>query len=267
MDALFSWKQAGDRHARSLIASIALMLATIPAGGSIVDLTGGGSASGVVNGAIFEYANSAGGTGSIEPFVILRASGSEEGYNTSAPSPPFDARGGGQWTHDLLLNEIPVITLDGIDYFEFVLDVNEAGNRGKSFISLDDIKIFTSSVGAQSTTDIFSLGDLRYDFDLGEDSAVFMDGNLNSGSGQIDMTTYIPVSAFAGASATDYLYFYSEFGTTGMFGGNDYRTEGGFEEWAVQIDTNSVFIPAPGALALLALSLFTARPRRRKRMA
>ena len=266
MDALLSWKPAGYRHARLTAIPIALLLAALPAEGSIVDLTGGGTASGVVNDAIFQFGNVGDGSGSIDPFVVLRATGTESGYNTGASSPPFDTKAG-PWTTDLLLSDIPIITLDGIDYFEFILDVNESGNRNKSFISLDDVKIFTSSTGSQDTTDIFALGDLRYDLDFGGDSAVLMDANMTSGNAQVDMTTFVPVSAFAGASATDYVYFYSEFGTTGSFGGNNYQTEGGFEQWAVQISATTVFIPSPGALALLTLGLITARPRRRKRSA
>ena len=266
MDALLSSKQVRYRHALVIVALIAVGIPTVAVEGSIVDLTDNGGANGVVNGAIFQWANLGGGTGNIEPFVRLRATGSEQGYNTSNAALPFDAKPG-QWTHDLQLNQIPIIEVNGIDYFEFVLDVNESGSSRKSFISLDEVQIFTSTTPSQNTTNISSLGDLRYNLDFGEDSVVLMDANQGAGSGVIDMTAFIPVSAFAGANATDYVYFYSAFGTTGFLDSRPFTTEGGFEEWAVQIDENSVFIPSPGALALLAVSLFTVRPRRRRGLA
>lgn len=240
------------------------LLTSSPAIATIVDLTSGLGSSGTINGGIFAFGNEAGGTGVLEPFVRIRASGTEEGYNTSNRNEPFDEKTG-SWTHDLLLGEIPIISIGGVDYFEFVLDTNESGGGGKQFISLDVIKIYTSTIGSQNTTNIDSLGIKRYDMDANEDSHVRIDSSISPGSGKTDMTAFIPVSLFAGASATDFVYFYSHFGGQGRIGNQRWETTGGFEEWAVQIDENSVFIPSPGAAALVLLSLIIGGGGRRRR--
>ena len=60
------------------------------------------------------------------------------------------------------------------------------------------------------------------------DSWVILDAARNHGSGSGDMYAYIPVKAFKGALSTDFVYMYTQFGTTA--GGS---TEGGFEEWSI----------------------------------
>ena len=227
----------------ALFLSACFLFFNTPASATIIDLTSGAGSSGVINGASFVFGNTGGGTGVIEPFVRIRRSGTEQGYNTSNSILPFDEKKG-SWTHDLRLNEIPIINIGGIDFFEFILDTNESRGGGNAFISLDDIKIYTSTIGSQNTTNIDSIGIKRFDLDALEDSHVRLDSSLNSGSGQTDMTALIPVAMFAGASPTDFVYFYSHFGGLGSIGRQNYGTSSGFEEWAVQINENSVFIPS-----------------------
>ena len=250
----------------SVILCAGLLFTSSPAFATIVDLTSGAGSEGTINGATFVFGNMGGGTGLIDPFIRMRASGTEQGYNTSNSVLPFDEKKG-SWTHDLRLNEIPIVTIDGVDFFEFILDTNESRGGGNQFISLDVIKIYTSPIASQNTTNIDSLGIKRYDMDAFEDSHVRIDSSLNSGSGQTDMTVFIPVAMFAGASPTDFVYFYSHFGGLGSLSRTEkYGTSGGFEEWAVQINEGSVFIPSPGAAALGLLS-FLIRSRRRRREA
>lgn len=256
-------------RSRGLLHSVFLcagfLLASSPAPATIVDLTSGPGSEGTINGGLFVFGDMGGGTGLIKPFVRIQKSGTEQGYNTSNSMVPFDEKSG-RWTHDLRLNEIPIITIEGVDFFEFVLDTNESGGGGKQFISLDDIKIYTSTIGSQNTTNIDSLGIKRYDMDAFEDSHIRLDSSINSGSGQTDMTAFIPVAMFAGASPTDFVYFYSHFGGLGAISRREkYGTSGGFEEWALQIDENSVFIPSPGATALALLSLIIGGGGRRRR--
>lgn len=76
----------------------------------------------------------------------------------------------------------------------------------------------------------------------------------NGGSGKSDMIIYIPVSAFAGASASDYLWFYN---LNGVHFSADYDpnnvnlgAEAGYEEWRAVVATSTV--PDGGStLALL----------------
>jgi hypothetical protein len=247
-----------------LACTAALCGAAGLASADIIDLTSGVGSSGSVNGALFQFGNDNGGTGLINPFVRLQANGTEEGYNTSASGVPFDEKPG-SWTHDVMLNQIPIITIEGVDYFEFLLDINESSGGGNQFLSLDAIQIYTSAIGSQNTTNVASLGVLRYNLDAGTDSHIRLNANNTSGSGQADMTAYIPISIFAGAGATDFVYFYSFFGGLGTISGQRWTSSGGFEEWAVEINENSRFIPTPGTLALLGLGLIIARSNRRRR--
>lgn len=249
---------------RSLFLCAGFIFSSTPAYSTIVDLTSGAGSQGTINGGLFIFGDMGGGTGLIKPYVRIRESGTEQGYNTSNSVLPFDEKKG-SWTHDLRLNEIPIVTIDGVGFFEFVLDTNESRGGGNQFISLDDIKIYTSTIGGQNTTNIDSLGIKRYDMDAFEDSHVRIDSSLNSGSGQTDMTVFIPVAMFAGASPTDFVYFYSHFGGLGSLSRTEkYGTSAGFEEWAVQITEGSVFIPSPGAAALGLLSFLIGSRRRRR---
>lgn len=248
----------------SVFLCAGFLLTSSPASATIVDLTSGPGSQGTINGGLFVFGQLPGGTGVLDPFVRIQKTGTEEGYNTSNPIVPFDEKTG-SWTHDLRLNEIPIITIEGVDYFEFVLDTNESGGGGNQFISLDDIKIYTSPIASQNTTNINSLGLERYDMDAFEDSHVRLDSSINSGSGETDMTAYIPVAVFAGASPTDFVYFYSHFGGLGTIGSQNYSSDNGFEEWAVLINANSVFIPSPGVAALALLSLIIRGGGRRRR--
>ena len=110
-------------------------------------------------------------------------------------------------------------------YFGFAIDVNEPGGN-KSDISLIGLSLWTSATIQNSTsTDASgnfngSLGTLRYD--LGDNIVLYDD--KHSGSGESDINVYIPVSFFAGAQGSDYVYMYQQWGNA------DAMTEGGFEE-------------------------------------
>ena len=59
------------------------------------------------------------GTGNILPFVRIHSTESEEGYNSSYRPTEFDEDTNDNWNHDLLLEQIPIVTgidvdLDGI---------------------------------------------------------------------------------------------------------------------------------------------------------
>jgi hypothetical protein len=208
------------------------------ANATIVDLTHTGG-SGVVNGGRFETNDfRSAGTGVIDPFVRIQANGNESGYNTSGTPLPFDDKAG-PFTRNLTYGEVPTRNIGGVDYKEFLLDINQT--NANSLLSMNAVKLFKSGVGSQTTTNVASLGTLVYDLDAGSDSTVEMDYSLNSGSGQGDMRMFIPVSAFGSITAGTFLYLYTEYGTPNP-------TNDGFEEWAVQTLTPVVPLP-PAALA------------------
>jgi hypothetical protein len=249
-----------------MLAATALCLSTANASAAVVDLTPGSGSTGTINGATYSFNKLRGGTGNIQSFVRIQATGTEQGYNTTVSSNsalPFNETYG-SFTHNLQLNEIPIIEVSGVDYFEFLLDVNESSGGGNEFISLDLVQIYTSPTPGQNTTNVATLGTLRYDMDAGPNSHVRLDYSLNSGSGTTDMCLYLPISFFAGAAITDYVYLYSQFGGQGTISGQKYGTSDGFEEWALEVMDDSVFLPEPATLALFALApLFAIRSPRR----
>jgi len=219
---------------------------------------------GTLNGAVFHRADfQTAGTGVIDPFVRIQhdngppnnghsANGHEQGYNTSGRPVQYDELTDPNYTRDLLFGEVPSVLIDNTWYKEFILDINEPNSAVQALLSLDQVKIYTSTVGSQIGLES-TLGTLR--FSLGAfvgQNVVTLDYNLNSGSGQGDMRMYVPLTNFPGVSDTDFVYLYSYFGNLD----DDHRTGDGFEEWAVRI-------PTPGPAMILALGGVLAARRRR----
>ena len=246
-----------------IIASLGAAAALLSSSNAaVVDLST--SDSGTINGAHFEFmTQQPTGTGVIKPFLRLQANGVEEGYNTSATPPPMDAKAG-IWTHDITFSDLQSTTvmLNGQTYFKLLLDVNEP-NGNKSLISLESLQLYTSAQGSQSTTNVSSLGTLRYDLDAGADNSVIIDAARNHGSGSGDIYVYIPTANFAGTADSDFVYLYSKFGDA-----DDTATGGGFEEWALvqnitPIPELSSFFPIIG----LMVAVFATNVLRRRKLA
>jgi hypothetical protein len=166
-----------------------------------------------------------------------------------------------QWNHEIQFSQLRATTINGNDYFGFVVDVNEP-NGSKAGISLDALRIFVSPTLQTSTSTnsqgFFngSLGTLVFDLG-GNNTLKYTDAQHGSGSGDINI--FIPVSDFAGASANDYIYMYQRWG-------NADSSQAGFEETALL----SGFVPVPelGTLfpvvGLMAAVLSTHALRRRR---
>lgn len=248
------------RNTAVVTALASVGLASI-ASAAVVDLTSAGSF-GTIGGARFETSDfRSAGTGVIDPFVRIQHNGTEQGYNTSGRPVPFDELNAANFTHDLTYGAIPTRTINGVDYKEFLLDINQVNSGTNSLLSLDKVQIYTSATGGATTTNVSTLGTLRYDIDAGGDNWVKLDYNLGSGSGQGDMRMFIPVSAFAGATANTFVYLYSMFGI-------NWASNDGFEEWAIQNATGVVPVPSAvwaGGSCLLGLAGFSAVRRRMAR--
>jgi hypothetical protein len=194
-------------------------------GVTVVNLTTTG-AIGTANGAVFQQISAQStGTGVINPFVRINPGGGdqcEQGYNTSHRKLEFDENSSPTWTHDLLLADIPVVNMGGVDYYQFLLDINQT-NTGPTdhFLSLNKIEIYTSAF-AGATGYPGGLGLLQWSLDGAGPAWVWLDYALNHGSGSGDMFLFVPKTLLTGT----YVYFYSEFG-------EDYHANDGFEEWAV----------------------------------
>jgi hypothetical protein len=213
----------------ALIAAGMLTIASL-AQATVVDLVNNdqGTITNQYGTAIFQFTQpQPTGTGYIDPFLRVQASPTEQGYNTSGGT-PFDDKGG-PWTHDIKFSDLQstAVTVDGTLYFKILVDLNEP-NGAKSTISLENIQFYTSQNGSQTTTNLSSLGTLRYSMDTaGGDNTVQFDAGRNHGSGSGDAFLYIPASAFAGTNANDFVYMYVNFGSA------DVTTAGGFEEFTL----------------------------------
>jgi hypothetical protein len=227
-----------------LLALFAAITLAEPAAADTIDLTTAG-ATGTDGVAIFQQVGfQPSGTGFIDSFVRLRTnSGIEQGYNTGARPVQFDANSSPSFTRNLLLSEVPVVNLNGVNYRQFLLDINQTS--ANPLLSLDKLQIFQSNTA--DLNNYPNLGTKVYDLDATKDNFIKLDYSLNSGSGSGDMFAYIPDSLFD--PNQKFVYLYSLFGTE--FPNND-----GFEEWSVlKGQTPPVNeIPAPATLVFGALS-------------
>ena len=216
----------------------------------MVDLTTADS-SGSINGAYFEWVDaSSTGTGLIQSFVRLQEKGNEQGYNTDYRDVQYNELTAATFTHSLSLSSIPVVNIDGTDYLEFLLDINENKGGDSEYLSLDELEIYTAATGnltGYGTAAWTAATTMVYDMDggIGGDSWIKMNYALNAGSGSGDMFAYIPESAFTGGP---YVYLYSAFGLQG----GQWISDAGPEEWAVRM---IVPVPAPAAWLIGVLGL------------
>jgi hypothetical protein len=185
------------------------------------------------------------GTGVIKSFVRVQGSakggGSEQGYNTTARPLQFDENKSPQFTRALTVGEVPVVTVDGVNYREFLLDVNQKASSSK--ISVDEVRVFLGDrpdlTGYDPAAQTLAGKSAVFDMDAGGDRSVVVDARFNSGSGSGDMTLLVPDSAFAGSAVGTYVYVYSKMGATAGADAN-----GGFEEWAVRTGNPPVAPPS-----------------------
>lgn len=175
------------------------------------------------------------GTGHIQSFVRLQGAasggGGQQGYNTSARPLQFDENSSPVFTRNLQLSSVPVVTVNGVSYREFLLDINQKSSMPK--LSLDEVRIYTSGsaglTGYNAADKTLGGETAKFDLDSATDYTVILNARLNSGSGSGDMVLLVPSSAFAGVDPSSYVYLFSKMG-----GAADATANGGFEEWAVR---------------------------------
>jgi MYXO-CTERM domain-containing protein len=236
------------------VGGSAIMLVAATGRAVIVDLAVNNS--GTINGSLFERSDfRSAGTGVINSFVRISSNNAtEQGYNTSGRPVAFDENTSPNFTRDVQLSDLPSRTVGGTNYFEFLLDINQQG--ANPLLSLDAVQIYTSGAGSQTTSNVASLGTLRYNMDGAGDSFVRMNYNLFSGSGQGDMRMLVPTSLFAGVPQSAYIYLFSRFGDNNA--NND-----GYEEWNLQGGgATQIPLPAAGAMGLAGLVGLVVRRRR-----
>ena len=216
------------------------------------------------------------GTGVFKPFLSLQSPNgkvkTEHAYNTDGFTNLFLDANRPQWNNRLKVGDLETVTLGSLNYFAFVLDANEPGGD-KSLISVDNIRIYTSatdntaSVG-NNIANLDNLGTLRWALndptlnstnatDYNKQNWIKLDSaqentfnNSNGGSGMADMVIFIPQSAFAGVSLSDYLWFYNLNGAHYSVD-KDLASQAGFEEWSAFTRTTPVEVPDNGTTAIL----------------
>lgn len=252
----------------AILVGFSGLVAALPAWATLTcNLTTAGSSC-TIAGAIYrDVTTSPTGSGVIHPFVRISTNDDvEAGYNTDSRvnfsnpvgTAPFLAQTNSSptFTRDLLLTAVPIVTIGGVQYREFLLDINQTSNN--PLLSLDNVKIFLSNTAAaQATTDPAlaaggaGLGTLIYSLDGATNTnGILLNYSLNSGSGQGDMFLDVPNSLFV-AGFTN-VYFWSQFGgeTSGLSGNpcggtpSACTNNDGFEEWAVSP------VPEPGTMIL-----------------
>jgi hypothetical protein len=249
---------------QALAVAMVLLFATANAEASYLNLQTTGS-SGTINGAIFSQGAQLSGTGVFPAFVQVAGGGSpnvHSSYNTTVNN-VLDNGSSDQFNFTLTLSQMVTVNVNGTNYFQFFLDINENNNAIDKYLSLDELRVFSGPVALnQSTTDVdtiapFPLGTLRYD--MGAGNGILLNYDLETGSGRADMVFLVP--AWAGAP-TDAVYLYSKFGVIGTncstttvssacVPTGDYGNSDGFEEWA--LGTGGSVIPEPSTYALYAL--------------
>jgi hypothetical protein len=183
---------------------------------TVLDLTKAGAEATAPNGAIAEQvAFTSQESSQISTFVSLKGGrgGIEQGYNTDARPLQFrDESGNSNLTHAITLGDVPVVTVNGTNYLEFYLAVNQ--KNWSPYLSLDEVQIFLSGKKNLSDYNAFknTLNKLSPVFDLDSNGnvSIKLNSKLDS-SGGWNAALLVPQTDFAGASPGTYLYLYSLF--------------------------------------------------------
>lgn len=139
-----------------------------------------------------------------------------------------------------------MLTVGGVDFFQFKLNVAEPGSSRFRYLSLDEVRIYTNPTEPSAPpTDPTTLGTLRYDLDAGNAlNRVLLDGNRSPGPGASSMEMLVPVSGFHGLNSSHHVFLYALFGELGQSttdvnppeGNNNasgWGAHGGAEDWGV----------------------------------
>ena len=114
---------------------LVLCVASISSASITLNLTTAGS-SGNINGAIYEQIDpQSTGTGTINSFAQIGGNTTQvEAYNTNVNN-TLDNGNSPNFNHSITLADVPIVSILGLDYRQFLLDINE--NRGGGEIQMN----------------------------------------------------------------------------------------------------------------------------------
>ena len=176
------------------------------------------------------------GTGALQTYLTVDADGVERGYNTDFRPVQFDASSDTLATRALPLSNVPVVTVDGQQYREFVLNLDQIDANGDRQLSVDEIQIFTSTAsnlrnynsgnntlraGSSFETPIWSLDALNGS----TNDWLQVRAMTNQGNRAGELALLVPNSLFAPSEA--FVYIYSRMGV-------NRDANQGAEQWGVR---------------------------------
>src|SRR5262249_27045473 len=170
----------------------------VPAGGAtILDLSTAGSQA-TANSGIFQQTTAV-PTADFHTFLAVQHAGTEEGYNTDAR--PFELNQVGDLTvtHSLLLTNVPIVNIGGMDYRQFVVDVMETTRNPQ--VTLEDLRIYLAEAGNLTgydakTRTLSGIG-AAWDMDGAGNVSIKLNSQLNTTAGTTrDPFAFIPTLSF-----------------------------------------------------------------------
>ena len=97
------------------------------------------------------------GTGLYDPFLATHDSNAN-GQTNDGVAEGFNSDGTGildtdaSKTSSLKLSDMPIKVIDGVEYYEFRVDLNETNNVAGRIVTLNEFKIYTSTARRRSQT-------------------------------------------------------------------------------------------------------------------
>src|SRR5262245_31140112 len=89
---------------------------------------------------IFEESTTGSGTGNYLSFLRIQADGEETGYNANGNGQLEDQDG--PWTDSPLIADLATIIVDGHEYYEVRLDLNETNSKDGPNITLEQFELW-----------------------------------------------------------------------------------------------------------------------------